>query len=272
MSESHANVFTYLLIDNGLLQEVSAGYEEDDAKRRPVWLEPIYGERALRVSPLLIDVEAADESGDIELVMRYLNARKPALHASIIESGLNLASAAQHLRRFIFILDPDGKQFTLRFADCAVLGPLSTILTAAQWATMKGPIARWGIYDRSGSIVQLLPGEQDLSVSTPLRLDREQLAALDEASEPDHFIAKVKMMRHEKSLPGTTVEQYTWALKARQIWLMKNNTNSLILERLTEAALITSGKVLRGNNIEHLLEIDHLEEFQEGLSGLSEKS
>lgn len=142
MSESHANVFTYLLVDNGLLQEVSAGYEEDDAKRRPVWLEPIYGKRALKVSPLLIDVEAADESGDIELVMRYLNARKPALHVSIIESGLNLADVAQHLRRFIFILDPDGKQFTLRFADCAVLGPLSTILTAAQWATIKGPIAR----------------------------------------------------------------------------------------------------------------------------------
>ncbi|WP_306396619.1 DUF4123 domain-containing protein [Telluria beijingensis] len=268
MSDRPARAFTYLLVDNGLLQEVSAGYEEDDAKRRPVWLEPIYGERALKVSPLLIDIEAADESGDIELVMRYLNARKPALHASIIESSLNLTNAAQHLRRFIFILDPEGKQFTLRFADGAVLGPLSSILTAAQWATMKGPISRWGIHDRSGSIVYLSPGEQYLQVPTPLTLDREQLAALDEASEPDHFIAKVRMMRHDKSLPGTPVEQYTWALKARQIWRLKNITSSLILERLTEAALITRGKVLQDDDIEHLLETDNPAESQEGLSEL----
>ncbi|MDT1877888.1 DUF4123 domain-containing protein, partial [Acinetobacter baumannii] len=92
----------------------------------------------------------------------------------MIESSLNLADAAQHLRRFIFILDPEGKQFTLRFADCAVLGPLSTVLTEAQWATMRGPISRWGIHDRSGSIVQLSQGEQALPVVTPLILDRHQ--------------------------------------------------------------------------------------------------
>lgn len=270
MNDRSANVFTYFLIDNGLLQEVSAGYEEDGAKSRPAWLEPLYGERALRVSPLLIDVEAADESGDIDLVMRYLNVRKPALHVSIIESSLNLADAAQHLRRFIFILDPEGKQFTLRFADCAVLGPLSTILTSAQWATLSRPISRWGIHDRSGSIVHLSPGEQDIQASTPLRLDSEQLAALDESSEPDHFIAKVRMMRHEKSLPGTTAEQHMWALKARQKWRLKNNTNSLILERLTEATMITRGKVLCKNAIEDLLEKDNLEDFQQGLIELYE--
>lgn len=109
-------------------------------------------------------------------------------------------------------------------------------------------------------------------MSTPLRLDREQLAALDEASEPDHFIAKVRMMRQANSLPGTAVEQYTWALKARQVWRLKNNASSLILERLTEATLITCGKVLSGNNIEHLLEMGNYEEFQKELSYLCEKS
>lgn len=260
MNGNERDVFVYLLIDNGLLQEVSAGYAEADAKRRPIWLAPVYAERALEVSPLLLDVEAAYEAGDIEQVMGYLNARRPALHASIIETGLTLGELVRHLRRFIFIVDPDGKQFTLRYADCAVLAPLSSVLTPAQWAAMSGPMTYWAIHDRSGSIVELPPTGPDRA-PTPFCLDSKQLALLDEASEPDHSIAKAKMLRHGGDFPGTVVEQHAWARAARDIWQAVGNINPLFLTLLTEAALITRGGILKRNEVREFLEINNVDKF-----------
>jgi hypothetical protein len=268
MNDGNPNVYVYLLIDNGLLHEVSASYTEPDLESRPAWLAPIYAERALAVSPFLVDVEAAYEVGDLDRVMNYVNARTPALHVSIIETGLDLGELARHLRRFIFILGPQGKQFTLRYADCAVLAPLSSVLTPAQWATMRGPIARWNIHNRSGSINPLPPAEVAGIESTPFRLDKDQLAALDEASEPDHCIAKVKMMRNGAALPGDAVEQHEWARAARQAWRAANNSNTLILMFLTEAALLTRGEVLRSQEVPKFLAMNEVSAFRSKLGEL----
>lgn len=268
MNTGNQNVFVYLLIDNGLLDEVSASYTEVDPKSRPLWLVPIYPDHAMAVSPLLVDLGAAYEAGEIDLVMSYVNARKPALHVSIIETVLNFEQIAQHLRRFIFIVSPEDKQFTLRYADCTVLAPLASTLTAAQWATMKGPISLWGIHDRSERLVQLPPTGPVSNAPTPFYLDHNQLAALDEASEPDHYIAKVKMMRNGMPLPGNTKEQHAWALAAGQAWRAAGNTNSLILLFLTEAVLLSRGAVLQKQEIRNALAMDESNAFRDKLRGL----
>ncbi len=268
MNTGDQNLSVYLLIDNGLLDEVSRSYAEGDSKDRPSWLEPIYADYAMAASPLLVDVEAAYEAGDIDLVMSYVNARQPALHVSFIETELNLEQIAQHLRRFIFIVSPEHKQFTLRYADCAVLAPLASILTAAQWTTMKGPILRWGIHDRSGTLIQLPLAEPAADAPTPLRLDRDQLAALDEASEPDHYIAKVKVMRNGMPLPGNTEEQHAWSLAARTAWRAAGNSSSMILLFLTEAALVSRGEVLRKHEIQNSLVMDEVNAFRDRLNTL----
>ena len=108
-------------------------------------------------------------------------------------------------------------------------------------------------------------GELAAHVPTPLNLDREQLAALDEASEPDCFIAIGKIQRRGESFPGNALEQHAWAKSSRQIWRAENNENSLILEILTEAALSTRGKVLHVSEMKCLLEIVCAEDFQEKL-------
>lgn len=271
MNGVSGDMCTYLLVDNGLLQERSAGYSETDAKRRPIWLEPIYAARALEVSPLLIDVEAAYEAGDLDVVMGYMNACKPALHVSIIESGLSHVEIARHFRRFIFIFDPEGRQFTLRFSDCAVLGPLSSLLTQEQWATVSGPITRWGIHTRSMPLIHLLPMKPYTVVPTPLHLDQGQLTALEEASEPDHVIAQVKMMRHGADLPGNVEEQHEWAKAARLEWLASNNINSLFLLFLTESVMLTRGELLRMQEIKIFLAMDSVSAFREKLDGLAQK-
>ena len=229
---------------------------------------PIYPEPALSVSPFLVDIEAAYQAGDLDRVMYWLNARKPALHVSIVETRLDIAEIAQHLRRFIFILDTQDRQFTLRYADCAVLASLPSLLTAVQWSTMTGPIIRWDVHDRSGVLIPLPPTECHASGSTPLLLDEEQLAAIDEASEPDHYIAKVKMMRNGAALPGNAAEHYAWALTARQTWRAAANSNPLFLLFLTEAALVSRGDVLRRPEIQGFLAMDEVSAFRDRLREL----
>lgn len=262
MNDNNPDVFVYLLVDNGLLDEVSASYTEADPSDRPKWLAPIYARSALVVSPLLIDIEAAYDAGDLDRVMSYLNARTPALHVSIIETELELEKLAQHLSRFIFILTPEGKQLTLRYADCTVLAPLSTVLNAAQWRTMREPIKRWNVHDRSGNLYQLPPAESIAKAPTPIFLNDEQLAALDEASEPDHCIAKVKMMINSADLPGNSAECYAWALASRRTWQAAGNSNPLILMFLTEAALLTKGAILQSREIQSFLAMDEASSFR----------
>jgi hypothetical protein len=269
MNNADHDVFMYLLIDNGMLHGLPTCYTEGDSQSRPSWLAPIYADHALAASPFLVDVEAAYEAGDIDRVMGFLNARRPGLHVSIIETGLDLDQIARHLRRFIFILDPYGRQFTLRYADCAVLAPLSSILTAAQWATMKGPITRWGIHNRSGAIVQLPAAEPNAAEPTPFCLDHDQLAALDEVNEPDHYVAKVEMMRNGTALPGNTEERHAWAHSARQAWRAAANPNSLVLLFLTEAALLTQGEILRRLEVQELLKMDEATAFRNKLRELA---
>lgn len=269
MNTNNPATAVYLLIDNGLLAEVSASYTESDSRSRPTWLVPIYPESALAVSPLLIDVEAAYEAGDLDQVMSYVNALQPALHVSIIETELTLEQIAGHLRRFIFILDPDGKQFTFRYADCTILALLPSVLTPAQWGYMAGPMTRWQIHDRTGAVFPLPSADLIASEAIPFRLDSEQLAALDEASEPDHYIAKVKMMGNQGSLPGSPAEQHAWAQTARQLWRAAGNKNSLVLMVFTEFALRTRGKILFQEATENLLSINESNTFSAELNQLS---
>lgn len=268
MSQGNSNGSVYLLIDNGMLDEVSASYAEDAPESRPAWLAPIYPERALAVSPLLVDLEAAYEGGDLDRVTYFVNARKPALHVSVIESALDIRQLAHHLSRFIFILDPQGKQFTLRYADCAVLAPLSELLTPVQWATMRAPVARWHIHHRSGALVPLPPAEATAVAPTPLCLGQDQLLALDEASEPDHVIAKVNMMRNGEALPGNAVEQHEWAQAARRAWRAAGNAHPPILMFLTEAALLTRGAILRRQKVAELLATNEVSVFRTKLRKL----
>jgi len=95
MNNADHDVFVHLLIDNGMLHGLSTCYSEVDSQSRPSWLAPIYADHALAVSPFLVDVEAAYEAGDIDRVMGFLNARRPGLHVSIIETGLDLEQIAR---------------------------------------------------------------------------------------------------------------------------------------------------------------------------------
>ncbi|TFW33607.1 DUF4123 domain-containing protein [Massilia horti] len=272
MSSEKSEVYAYLLVDNGLLQESSAKYTEPSADSRPTWLEPIYEAKALEVSPLLIDIEAAYEGGSLDRMMELVNALKPAMHLSIIESALPLSELAQHLRRFIFIVAENGKQYTLRYADCAVLVPLSSVLSPSQWTTLTEPLLRWSAHDRANALIQMPPPiMEQTGAPTPLHFTDDQFTTLNEALEPDHFLAQVKQLRAGITFPGDACEQHAWASQAREAWRAAGNTNNLFLLSLTEAALLTRGEILRRRNLPSLLAIKELSSFRAKIRELAQE-
>jgi hypothetical protein len=254
MSTKSSDVFPYLLIDNGLLHGKSSHYAETQESPRPDWLEPIYTDKALAVSPLLIDIGAAYEADQLDRMMALANACKPALHTSLIETTLTLEELARHLRRLIFVVAPDGKQYTLRFADCVVLGALCSVLAPEQWGAVTEPMFRWRVHDRNDSTSSLPPASSDHESGTfPLRLSATQIDALTEALEPDHVLANVKAMRHGAALPGNALQQYERICAARSIWMANDNRNDKLLTAFVEATLTTEGEILGRPEVKSLL-------------------
>jgi hypothetical protein len=261
MSPNIPVISCYLLVDNGLLQSVSSRYDPPD-NGHPEWLEPLYKDEALAVSPLIIDLGAAYESGQLDRVMELANAQKPALHLSLIETPLTRAELAQHLRRFIFIVAPNGKQYTMRFADCAVITALASILAPEQWRTMTAPLLRWGIHDRSHSIAWF-PSESlsEPFSPIPLQLTQQQIDELNEALAPEHVLATVRAMRRGRHLEGDAREQQQWACAARAAWQAAGNENELILTFFANAVLATRGEILRSDQVPRLLQIQEHRAF-----------
>jgi hypothetical protein len=76
------------------------------------------------------------------------------------------------------------------------------------------------------------------------------------------------MMRNGAALPGDAVEQHEWARAARQAWRAANNSNTLILMFLTEAALLTRGEVLRSQEVPKFLAMNEVSAFRSKLGEL----
>jgi hypothetical protein len=268
MSAKSPDVFPYLLVDNGLLHGTSSHYAETQEFPRPDWLVPIYTDKAMAVSPLLIDIGAAYDAGQLDRMMELANARKPALQASLIETALTLAELAQHFRRLTFIVAPDGKQYTLRFADCVVLGALASILAPKQWSAVTEPTSRWCVHGRDGSIFSLQPALSDQEPGIfPLRFSARQIEDLTEALEPDHVLANVKAMRHG-ALPGNALQHYEWTCAARSMWKADDNRNDRLLTAFVDATLATKGEILGRSEVMDILAQRDSSLFRKQLRGM----
>jgi hypothetical protein len=255
----------YLLIDSALLALA--------ASARPFWLLPVYDDPAASVGPLVIDIQAAWDSNDLDAMMSLLNAAHPQLHASIIETTLSHTALVQHLRRFIMIRTETGKDFTLRFADCLGLPMLAAIFTAEQWGAMAGPMVRWCVHGRDGRLLTLPPADvQQTPAPTPLVLMAPQIAALTEATAPDAAIADIREMRHDLDMPGSGVEQHQWASDARALWRRAGNVDRLVLRWLTAAALDTHGAVLTQTRLPSLLALEDVAAIRAGLDNAARQS
>lgn len=253
MTATEPVISAFLLIDSAMLGGTEA-FLPMQADTRPDWLLPIYKETAATVSPLLIDMAAAEQAGQLDLMMMLFNGTQPQLHASLIETRLTHAALAQHLRHFIFVRLASGNEPTLRFADCAVLPSLAAILTPAQWAAVVGPTTRWCIHQRCGALTDLPladPGQDP--APTPLTLTTQQDALLTELEAPDQLIGNLLRGRKGKTLSGNMAEQHQWASEALIQWRAAGHSDNGILLLLAAAIFDTQGRLLGYSGLADIL-------------------
>jgi len=246
MKTTTPTLSSFLLIDGALLGG-SDTYLPLGEDARPDWAIPVYEDaEAAAVSPLVIDIDAAQRSWPADQMMALLNAVRPQLHASLIDTALPHAELVRHLRRFIYIIKEADRQLTLRFADCAVLPALAAVLSPAQWATLTEPMARWRVHQRDGTLATLPPPDRAQSpVSTPLTLTSAQIDELIEAMAADKLIFNVRASRTKRPLPGTPVQQHCWASDARARWQAAGHADDTVLISFASAVFDTHGKLLR---------------------------
>ena len=244
---------TFVLLDLALLDGVNFAAPHSEGVF-PTWIAPVYNEEAYSVTPVLIDVEGARDAGEAESMMALVNARKPQLHASFIDTELGLAELTRHFRQFICIKTEAGGELTLRFADCAVLPVLASHLSSPQWAMLTAPIARWLVHGRDGRLKALpaaSPGQQP--AGTPLLLTDEQLARIKDAMGSDRLLANLRSMRPAEPLGRSPEEAYRWASEARAMWSAAGRAEDPLLLVFAKGIFETKGRILNLPSLPQML-------------------
>lgn len=244
---------TFILLDLALIDGVHIASRYSDGAF-PRWIAPVYDEDAYSVTPVLIDVEGARDAGEAESMMALVNARKPQLHASFIDTELGLAELTRHFRQFICIKTEAGDELTLRFADCAVLPVLASHLSSSQWATLTAPIVRWLVHGRHGRAKQLPPAppRQQLT-DTPLLLTDEQVARIKDAMGTDRLLANLRNMRPAEPLGRNPEEAYRWASEARAMWSAAGRADDALLLVFARGIFQTKGRFLNLPSLPQML-------------------
>lgn len=253
MIETFPKISSFVLIDSAMLGGAEK-YLPVTEDVRPDWLIPIYKEDAASVSPLVIDLEAAHHAGQLDVMATLINAMRPQLHVSFIDTTLSHEALAQHLRHFILVRTGAGKELTLRFADCCILPALAMFLSSAQWATLAGPIVRWCVHQRDGMLTTLPQASSETTpVPTPFVLTDSQIDDLREAAAVDQLIVNVESMRYGSPLKGNPAQQHQWAGEARRMWWAAEHTDNTVLFSLVEAVFDTNGELLKHPGLPDIL-------------------
>jgi hypothetical protein len=243
---------TYILLDASLIGGIENPPWIKDRRCRG-WVERIYDRRAAAVSPVLIDIQAAQEKGRIAEMMNFVAACNPKFHISFIDTQLSLVELASHLRQLIYFVDEEGDEFTLRFADGAVLRALAKICNPDQWKSVHAPIIRWGIHNNQNKTEILAASISKDSVSFPLLLTRVQVNKLKEAMAVYQLMAKTQTLRKKVNKIHDFAKVYEWTSSAREVWLASGQSDSATLWNFMSGVFDTDGKLLRVPDIQSII-------------------
>jgi hypothetical protein len=234
---------TYILIDTALMGELREKLWLKK-ERRPSWIAPIYGRYAVEVSPVIIDIEQAFQCSRIGTMMRMVNAQRPQLGVSFIETNLTLHKVVNHLRKFIFVRTDAGTELTLRFADCAVLPTLATVFSPAQWAAMTSPFRSWKVHDRDGNVVSLKIGTTKDEASLPLLLSDTQITALKDSMAPDQLLINLSIHRRAPLSAYITSDAHGYAEQSLRMWHAAGRADDADLILFASGVFDTQGRLL----------------------------
>jgi hypothetical protein len=238
---------TYCLLDGAMVHgtiKASKFFADRNAK----WFAPLMPHDDLRLAgPLLLCGEQCTSNPEIEAeFLRISKAFPHCLHISYLYSEHTFEAAADHLRKFVYFGDDEGKPYGLRIADCRVLSYLPDVLTKDQWNALTAPFERWLVHDRKGQRGVLDLDEarrQCVGASEGIRLDHEQIDRVIQKAEPDSLLAWI-----DKD-PGATPAQHTQrnhdiARRCLDHWHASGNTNRGVLLAFTRMVFDNGGRAL----------------------------
>lgn len=234
---------TYVLIDTNLLGD-PRNRPWLQKYRHPSWISTIYGRYAVDVSPAVIDVERALQCSRISSLMEMVNAQRPQLGISFIETDLTLENLVKHLRQFICVRTTAGVELTLRFADGIVLPTLASILTAEQWSLLTSPFKSWKVHGRDGSLISLPIGSAPSSIRPPLMLTGAQIRALKDSMGADQLLVNLRMQRSAPPSTYLTPEAFAYASQARRMWHAAGHSDDQDLVFFAAGIFDTEGRLL----------------------------
>ena len=133
-------------------------------------------ENLTRVAPFLARLDAGDD------LILWLAMQDTTLEATLFLFALATpAELYKHLRRFLLVLDSEGKENYLRFYDPRVLHPFLASSTDAEKQQFFGPVRRFLAYDAESSDAagKLLMSQWDAPASVPAAGDVRPPSATD---------------------------------------------------------------------------------------------
>lgn len=260
---------TYVLIDTTLLGDLQTK-PWLQKNRRPSWIAAIYGRYAVDVSPVVVDVERAFQCSRISTLMNIVNARRPQLGVSFIETNLTLEKLVEHLRQFICVLTRGDVELTLRFADGVVLPNLAFILTPQQWSLITAPFISWKVHGRDGKLFSLPILNARGSIRPPLMLTGAQIRALKDSMGADQLLVNLRMYRSAPPSTYLTEEAFAYATQARRIWHVAGHSDDQDLVLFAAGVFDTDGRLLSVPGLEEALARSDRTKIREDLQRMVE--
>lgn len=245
-------VSTYILIDTTLIG-IPLSKPWTKKRHKADWSAALYEREAISVSPVLIDIERAMHRNSVDVVMGMVNAQRPQLGISFIETELTLIELQNHLRHFIYVKTQEGIDLTLRFADCVVLPVLSSVLTAEQWSAIVAPLKGWKIHGRDALLTSLPIFKTEVALRPPLVLSGAQIADLRRAMETDQLLASLRKMRPGNYAEYSTPKAFEYAERARQMWISAGCEEDTELLLFVRDVFDTDGRLLRHEALDKVL-------------------
>jgi hypothetical protein len=260
----------YILFDTVLLGEL-CNKPWLKKERRPRWISPIYGRDAIEVSPVVVDIARAIEESRISTMMKMLNARKPQLGVSFIETNLTLKEMVAHWRQFIYVRTDSGSELTLRFADGAVLPVLASVLTPEQWTSITGPFNSWKIHDRDGKLIALPIGAASSTSTLPLTLSSSQLKMLKDSMAADQLLVDLRMHRQLSPNDYSSAVAHRYADQAWRMWTAAGRKEDADLIAFVGGVFDTEGRLLHAPGLSDVLAQSDSEQIRKKLVHMIEQ-
>lgn len=202
-----------------------------------VLFEGSFAQNAVALSPILFELSDDDNQSSKQLLALDKICQTHA-SMSVIQSTLSIEELVRHLRELLLI-NADGTDYLLRFADTQMLTATNLVLMPSQRKVLFGRMQAWYIVDFKGQLEDMLNQESypqtEIADALPLGLNTEQTNALLNAVALPMMQSQLRELEPSFAEQLSNVEQIAFVSEsfnlAKEAWVDEEVMTNWILER-----------------------------------------